>query len=141
MHLKIYLSVPMVNNRNLERSRLIAEVIEQTGHQLISPWVLGEIEKANPDKVNVFERDKEGAEKCDMLIADVTMPSTGVGMEIMAAYYARKKIILLAQRQSRISRMLLHMKEAILIEFDNDEELKAKLKNYLLLNRVKQRHE
>jgi hypothetical protein len=121
----------MINNRNLERSRLIAEVIEQTGHKLISPWVLGEVESANPDKVNVFERDKEGAEKCDMLIADVTMPSTGVGMEIMAAYYARKKIILLAQKQARVSRMLLHMKGPILVEFDTDEELKARLKKLL----------
>jgi len=121
----------MVNNRNLERSKLIAEVIEQTGHQLISPWVLGEVESANPDKVNVFERDKRGAENCDMIIADVTMPSTGVGMEIMAAYSAGKKIVLLAQRQTRISRMLLHMKGKLLVEFDTEEELRVKLKQLL----------
>lgn len=125
--LNIYLAVPMVNNRNYERTRMIAELISQTGHNLLSSWVLGEIEDENPSSVNVFERDKSGVEKCDMIIADVSEPSTGVGMEVMAAYYAKKKILLLAHNRSKLSRMLLHMKDKTLIRFDSDEELKSKL--------------
>ncbi|MEM0117568.1 MAG: nucleoside 2-deoxyribosyltransferase [Conexivisphaerales archaeon] len=129
--MKVYLSVPMINNRNIERSRLIAEIIEETGNTLASPWVLGEVESASPEGVNVFERDRTGAENCDMLIADVSMPSNGVGMEIMAAYYAGKKIVLLAKNGSRVSRMLLHMKRKEIIFFDDNDDLKNKLKEFL----------
>jgi hypothetical protein len=88
-----------------------------------SPWVLGPIEQSNPASVNVFRRDKSGSEECDVLVADVTEPSIGVGMEIMAAYEAGRRIILVVKKGKVTSRMLSHMDRKETLEYDEDEDV------------------
>ena len=129
--MKVYLSVPMIANRTLSRAELMAKAIRDSGHEVTSPWVLGPIENSDPNKVNVFRRDTEGAESCDVLVADVTEPSIGVGMEIMAAYKAGNRIILLWKKGRVTSRMLSHMDRKETVEFDRDEEVYAGLKRLL----------
>jgi 2'-deoxynucleoside 5'-phosphate N-hydrolase len=120
--LNVYLSVPMIANRALQRAQLMAKAIRDSGHSISSPWVLGPIENPNPSLVNVFERDKNGVESSDILVADVTEPSIGVGMEIMAAYKAGRRIILVARRGKVTSRMLMHMEKETL-EYETEEEI------------------
>lgn len=120
--MKAYLSVPMITNRALPRAKLLAKAIIESGYEVSSPWVLGPIESPNPAAVNVFRRDMEGAEACDVLVADVTEPSVGVGMEIMAAYKARRRVILVEKRGRVTSRMLLHMDRKETVQYDEDEE-------------------
>lgn len=121
--MKVYLSVPMIANRALQRANLMAKAIRDSGHEVTSPWVLGPIENSDQKMVNVFLRDMEGAEKCDAIVADVTVPSTGVGMEIMAAYKAGKKIILLEKKGSVTSRMLSHMDRKEIVEFEDEGDV------------------
>ncbi len=125
--LKAYLSVPMIANRALNRARVMAEVIEEAGYDLASPWVIGPIENPDPRVLNVFIRDRRGAESSDVLVADVSTPSTGVGMEIMAAYLAKKRIVLVAKRGSAVSRMLQHMDGRELIEFEDEKSMARQL--------------
>ncbi|MFI5404301.1 MAG: hypothetical protein ACHQYR_01070 [Candidatus Gagatemarchaeaceae archaeon] len=125
--MKVYLSVPMIANRALGRAQLMAKAIVDSGHEVSSPWVLGALEKPNPAVLNVFHRDREGAETSDAIVADVTEPSIGVGMEIMAAYKARKRIILVARRGAIISRMLEHMDRKETVEYTSDEDLYDRL--------------
>ena len=125
--MKAYLSVPMISNRALDRARLMAEVIEEAGYELASPWVIGPIENPDPRLLNVFIRDRKGAESSDVLVADVSAPSTGVGMEIMAAYFAKKRIVLVAKKGSAVSRMLQHMDGRELIEFEDEESMARQL--------------
>jgi 2'-deoxynucleoside 5'-phosphate N-hydrolase len=128
--LKVYLSVPMVANRAIDRANLMAKAIQDSGHEVTSPWVLGPIEK-HGSAVNVFERDTEGAEKCDILVADVSEPSIGVGMEIMAAYKAGRRIVLVVKRGNVTSRMLSHMDRKETVEFDQDSEVYSGLRRIL----------
>ena len=128
--MKIYLSVPMIANRTLERARILEKAIKDSGHQVSSPWVLGPVE-GGAGGVNVFERDRLGAESSDAILADVTEPSTGVGMEVMAAYKANRRIIVVAKKGSRVSRMLTHMDRKELVEFEDDDELYGKLMEVL----------
>ena len=121
--MKVYLSVPMIANRALPRAVLMAKAIQESGNEVTSPWVLGPIEHTNPSAVNVFSRDRKGAEDCDILVADVTEPSIGVGMEIMAAYGAGKRIILVAKKGRVTSRMLSHMDRKETLEYDADEDV------------------
>ena len=121
--MKVYLSVPMVANRALSRAKIIAKAIEDSGNEITSPWVLGPLEKSGPTVVNVFRRDKDGAERCDILVADVSLPSIGVGMEIMAAYKAKRRIILVMKRGNITSRMLQHMDGKEVVEFEADDEI------------------
>lgn len=127
----MYLSVPMVANRDLKRARLMARVIEECGNSVTSPWVLGPLEPEKAAGANAFERDKRGAETSDAIVADVSQPSIGVGMELMAAYQAGRKVILVAKAGAVASRMLLHMDRKVLVEFDSDESLAAGLRRAL----------
>jgi 2'-deoxynucleoside 5'-phosphate N-hydrolase len=113
----------MIANRALPRAELIAKAIRDSGHEVSSPWVLGPIEQANPASVNVFRRDKAGSEECDLLVADVTEPSIGVGMEIMAAYEAGRRIILVVKKGKVTSRMLSHMDRKQTLEYEEDDDV------------------
>jgi nucleoside 2-deoxyribosyltransferase len=124
--LKVYLSVPMIANRTLERARVLERAIKDSGHEVSSPWVLGPIETSSGG-VNIFDRDRRGAENSDAILADVSEPSTGVGMEIMAAYKAKKRVIVVAKRGNRVSQMLMHMDGKELVEFEDNDELYKKL--------------
>jgi len=121
--LKVYLSVPMIANRALPRAELMAKAIRDSGNEVSSPWVLGPVEHVGPTMVNVFSRDKKGAEDCDTLVADVTEPSIGVGMEIMAAYQARRRIILVVKEGKATSRMLSQMDGKETLEYSADAEV------------------
>ena len=129
--MKVYLSVPMIANRALPRAELMAKAIRDSGHEVSSPWVLGLIERSNPSSVDVFARDKKGAEECDALVADVTEPSVGVGMEIMAAHEAGRRIILVMKKGKVISRMLSHMDGKETLEYGEDEDVYAGLMRLL----------
>jgi len=121
----------MITNRALDRAKLLARAIEDSGNEITSPWVLGPIERTSATAVNVFRRDREGAENCDALVADVTEPSVGVGMEIMAAYKSKKRIILVLKEGNVTSRMLQHMDGKETIEYRDDSEVYEKLKSLL----------
>lgn len=123
---KVFLSVPMVANRELGRAKLMATVVRKSGNTLVSPWVLESLKTADRG-VNAFVRDKGGAESCDVLVADVSQPSLGVGMEIMAAYKARRRIILVAKGGRIASRMLDQMDHKEVVSFETDEDLAAGL--------------
>jgi len=129
--MEVYLSVPMIANRAVDRAKIIAKAIEDSGHHLSSPWVLGSIENSNPSVVNVFQRDKDGAERSHVLIADVTEPSIGVGMEIMAAYMAGRRVILIVKKGKVTSRMLQHMDRKEILEFERESEIYNTLRSLL----------
>lgn len=121
----------MIANRALPRARLMEKAIKDAGHEIISPWVLGPIESADPSIADVFQRDKRASEECDIIIADITEPSIGVGMELMAAYMARRRIILVAKRGKVTSRMLLHMDRKETVEYEDEDEIYPGLRSIL----------
>jgi len=124
---KVYLSVPMIANRALDRANLMAKAIRDSGHEVTSPWVLGPLEGSKPSDLNIFERDKNGVERSDAIVADVTDPSIGVGMEIMAAHKSGKKVVVVVKRGKMTSGMLLHMQPKVTVEYDDESEIYAKL--------------
>jgi nucleoside 2-deoxyribosyltransferase len=130
--LRVYLSVPMIANRNAAIASTMAKAISDSGNEISSPWVLGPIEAHNPATLNIFERDMRGAEESDAILADVSTPSIGVGMELMAAYKAGRKVIVVAREGSTVSRMLLHMSRKESLEFKDEEDLYARLLRLLV---------
>lgn len=121
--MKVYLAVPLVSNRSIERTRIMARAITDSGHEVASPWNLNPLEVTARSAVNIFERDRAGSEASDIMVADVTDPSTGVGMEIMAAYKAGRRIILLSKKGKRVSTMLEDMDGKERIEYTDESEI------------------
>ena len=121
--MKVYLSAPMIANRALPRAQLIAKAITDAGHTITSPWVLGPIEKADRRLVDVFQRDTLATEESDAIVADVTEPSIGVGMELMAAYKAHRRVIIVVKKGKVTSRMLTHMDNKETVEYEDEQEI------------------
>jgi 2'-deoxynucleoside 5'-phosphate N-hydrolase len=120
---KVYLSVPIIANRSLDTARLMARAIEAAGHEMIAPWVITDQEIRPARSVNIFTRDKAAVEDSDVIVADVSKPSTGVGMEVMIAYHTKKRIVLVAREGSTVTRMLTDMAEAEWVYFSDEESL------------------
>ena len=120
----------MIANRALSRAKLMAKAIEDSGNVVTSPWVLGQLEKS-ASQVNVFERDRLGSESCDVLVADVTEPSIGVGMEIMAAYKAGRRVVLISKKGNITSRMLQRMDRKETLEYEHESEVYQGLRHLL----------
>jgi 2'-deoxynucleoside 5'-phosphate N-hydrolase len=129
--MKVYLSVPIITNRSADTARLMARAIQETGHALVSPWVLADMETRPSGSINVFSRDTQAVQGCDVLVADVSRPSTGVGMEVMTAYISKKRIILVALAGSTLSRMLTDMREAEWVHYSDDGSLLTGLRERL----------
>lgn len=125
------MSVPMIAHRALPRAELMAKAIRDSGHEVTSPWVLGALDSSNPSALNVFERDRSGVERSDAIVADVTEPSIGVGMEIMAAYKAGRRIIIVAKKGRVTSRMLQHMDNKETVEYEDESEIYGGLRRLL----------
>ena len=121
----------MIANRALPRARLMEKAIVDAGHTVTSPWLLGPIESPDPTVVNAFQRDTKATEESDAIVADITEPSIGVGMELMAAYKARRRIILVAKKGKVTSRMLLHMDRKEVVEYDDEAEIYPALRALL----------
>ena len=105
----------------------MADAIAESGNELSSPWVLEPSEGRSIPVSNVFDRDRRGVKSSDAVVADVSSPSIGVGMELMAAHHYGKRVIVAFKRKSVVSRMLLQMEPKETIEFYDDAELHRRL--------------
>jgi len=81
----------------------------------------------NVDPVVVYERDTGWIRECDVLIAEVTTPSHGVGYEIGYALQFSKPVICLYRNGTTISKMIIGNKNSDLMtcEYRNIEEAMA----------------
>ena len=90
----------------------------------------GENKKSDKE---IHDRDLELLQESDIIIAEVTNPSLGVGYEIAKAIQYQKKIICIYRKvtDKKISAMILGSDDLICIEYDNMESLKITLNSYL----------
>ncbi len=84
----------------------------------------------NPDQY-IYLRDIKWIDECDIIIAEVSIPSLGVGYEIGYAESLNKQIICLYDESSEkeLSYMLSGNKKNQIIKYQNIEELKERLKS------------
>jgi len=127
---KIYLAVPIINYYNQDLTKRLADLILELGFELSSPWVLSGMDIDISPK-EVFVRDTMGVKSSDIILAEVSKPSHGVGMEIMLAYMEGKRIILLAKKDVKLSALLEGIKDAVIIRYEDEEELLEKLRKEL----------
>jgi nucleoside 2-deoxyribosyltransferase len=127
---KIYLAVPIINYYNQDLTKRLADLILELGFELSSPWVLSGMD-INISPKEIFVRDTMGVKFSDIILAEVSKPSHGVGMEIMLAYMEGKRIILLAKKDVKLSALLEGIKDAVIIRYEDEEELLEKLRKEL----------
>ena len=79
----------------------------------------------------IYERDINWIKECDIVVAEVSTPSLGVGYEISYAENLGKRIICLCDNEINISAMIGGNKNLELIRYKNSDELLSQLENKL----------
>lgn len=81
---------------------------------------------------HIFERDIKWIEKCDALVADVSVPSLGVGYEIARAEALEKPVLCLFYENAdkRMSGMIEGNKKINTARYKNVEEVSEILKKF-----------
>lgn len=130
-HLQIYVAVPLRNGRDIELSRKIIKLIQDLGHNVISDWLL--LSDPNPglSPSGIYERDYKAISSCDLILAEVSNPSIGIGMEIVLGKYLGKKIICIHKKENKVSNLLLGTPKIIILSYSDENNLKKVLQKYL----------
>ncbi|MBM3261023.1 nucleoside 2-deoxyribosyltransferase [Candidatus Kaiserbacteria bacterium] len=92
---------------------------------------LGETQRTNED---IYTRDVAWIQECDVVVAEVSIPSLGVGYEIGHAESHGKKIICLYREQEgrRLSAMLSGNRNVRVEKYNTVEDLDTLFKNFFL---------
>ncbi|MDB4992467.1 MAG: hypothetical protein JWL75_712 [Parcubacteria group bacterium] len=81
------------------------------------------------EKENDFNT-KEVIKTVDLLVADISQPSTGVGMEIGRAEAAGVSVLFVSEKGAKISTSLNYVSDQF-IEYEDSNDLIAKLREYI----------
>ena len=110
-------------------NELLANYGEILDKHVASPNV-NKIEK-NLSFEEIYNRDIKWINECDILVAEVSTPSLGVGYEIAYAENLGKRIICIYDETINISAMIGGNKTIELLSYKNTDELITKLKKKL----------
>ncbi len=108
--MKIYFSCSVTGGRADEA--LYAAIVDDLlacGHEVLTahlarPDVM-DLEQSMDDR-EVYQRDVHWIQEADVLIAEVSTPSHGVGYEIALALAGRKPVLCLYRQDARVSKMI-----------------------------------
>jgi len=127
----VYLAAPLVNNRDNTLTKTIYKILKNAKCEIISEWVLWDDPNPNLNPVEVYQRDYQAIESCNLFVAEISKPSIGVGMEIMLAKTLGKKILCL-HSQTSISNFLKGTPNVVIIFYSDLNELQIKIdQNFL----------
>ena len=108
--MNIYFACSITGGRAFESAyQEITRVLLTDGHEVPTAHLaesgVTDVERA-VDPVEVYERDVAWIRACDALIAEVSVPSHGVGYEVGFALELGKPVLCLAQEGIPVSKML-----------------------------------
>jgi len=114
--MRIYLACTVRGDRaGVEVARLAARFLVSRGHEVLTTHLLDDdVDRAEAASSNeaVFQRDVEWLDACDLLVAEASGSTFGVGFEVGyitgRAPYTGQRVILLydAARRDRVSRLI-----------------------------------
>ena len=109
--MKIYLSASIRGGRELQANyATIYDYLQNNGHEVLTQHVASpnviEIENSMTE-TEIYTQDIEWLQMCDILIAEISIPSLGVGYEISYALNLHKPVLAVYEENRIISAMLL----------------------------------
>ena len=123
--MKAYITCPVSHTE--DRLGLLPEIESIVKKKGIEPFVF-EI-GGNPE--DIFTRDHDQIKSCNLIIAEVSEPSHGVGIEIGISFCLGIKRILLLEKGKSVTKLAQGMPETTIIEYENVDDLKEKLDSAL----------
>ena len=143
--MNVYFAAPIRGDRSkIETNKYIVNFIKERGHEVLTDHTVKEKEKLieienNFGSTNIYKRDMKWIDECDILIAEATAPSFGVGYEVGymlgSEDLRNKKVIILFDRiiESQVSAMVTGNcdKNAIVYGYESVDDIGRFLRNYL----------
>lgn len=130
----IYFSGSIAGGREkVEDYAKIVEILKEYGNVLtthIADTKLGKVEKGITDK-QIYQRDTNWLKQSDMVLAEITVPSLGVGYELAYAEKENIPVICMYEKNKNVSRMITGNKNFILIPYEKVEELRGKIQEIM----------
>ena len=108
--MNIYFACSITGGREFESTyqKIVAALI-MDGHNIPTSH-LAQVEILENERAlashDVYERDVNWIKNCDLLIAEVSVPSHGVGYEIGFALGIGKRVLCLHHKDRRVSKMI-----------------------------------
>lgn len=114
----------------------IVEHLQSNGHEVLTVHVAQKNVLSSESRITpqeIYQRDMNWLQQCDLVIADVTVPSLGVGYEIAFALVYSKPILCLCQEGVNLSAMITgDTHEGLEIEYYSDGQgAVTKIDSYL----------
>ncbi len=134
--MKIYFAGSIRGGRN--DAELYAEIISLLGQygevltEHIGDDSLSSMHGSGADPVHIFEQDSDWVKEADVIVAEVTTPSLGVGYEIGLAESLEKKILCLYREQEdrSLSAMIAGNRHLSIAEYESIEDIENILKDF-----------
>jgi nucleoside 2-deoxyribosyltransferase len=138
MPLTIYFGGAISGGRaDVGHYRRIVDALAADGHRVLAGAVASEDVTAHGEALDpraIFERDLAWIAEADVLVAEVSVPSTGVGYEIAAARYRFGKPVICLYRAGhtrRCSAMVAGDAGVELLVYEDSAEMLARLRSSL----------
>ncbi len=133
--MRIYLAAAMTHSgRDLAAIRSLLECLEADGHEVPTRHVAdprGRNVEGSASDAEVARRDLDWVGSCDVLVAEVSTPSHGVGVEVATALAAGKPVLLVHRRGVAVSRLLLGLSGVEILAFDDPAEVQRGVRRFL----------
>ena len=135
MPLTIYFAGAISGGRgDVAHYREIVSALEKDGYRVLAGAVAAEHVGADGERLEskaIFERDMGWVDEADVLVAEVSTPSTGVGYEIATARYRRDIPVICLYRPAytkRCTAMVAGDTGIILIEYADTSKMLSRLR-------------
>ncbi len=132
--MRIFFAGSIRSGRNLlPLYKQIIQLLKRMGHTIVSEHVASaklEEAEARLTEEEIFRSDINFIDECDCLVAEVTMPSTGVGYEICHAVSNGKRVLCLYKEGTNVSAMVLGNRGVISVPYVDMEGLEKRLALY-----------
>jgi 2'-deoxynucleoside 5'-phosphate N-hydrolase len=133
--MRVYLAAAMTNaDRDLEVIRALHDEVEARGHAILTPQVAavdGIQQDAHLTDGDLARRDLALLASSHAVIAEVSTPSHGVGIEVMVATREHIPVLLVHRRGVRVSRLLLGLPGTTCRDYAELHEARAITTAYL----------
>jgi hypothetical protein len=104
---RVYVAVPLTHGRKRTRAQNICRFLRKEGLRVTSHWVAEKDAKQGLNKQAVYDRDVLAVAESDAVVAEVSEPSLGIGMELMVALTTGTPTAVLYEEGRSVSWMVL----------------------------------
>jgi nucleoside 2-deoxyribosyltransferase len=135
--MNIYFACSITGGREFEAAyQEIVAALTAEGHEIPTSHLVQSDVMENEHELSpqdVYERDVNWIKKCDVFIAEVSVPSHGVGYEIGAALNIGKPVLCIYQKERKVSKMITGNSDAMLSiqAYTNVEEAISQVRIFL----------